>query len=205
MPRKLSSPEGQKAIVKKRHWAFVAYPESCPKEILIEKLTQSGVQCEISPLHDDVNPDETQKKPHWHIILSYEGPTTYANVAKLTASINATTPQPLEALKGYHRYLTHKDNPEKKQYSEADIISINGFTIRDYIDMTKSEITNLKRDIMHFVEEHDITEYCDLLTELDKYNLSDMWEVAANNTIFADAYIRSRRHKLEKIAADEKT
>jgi hypothetical protein len=51
---------------------------------------------------------------------------------------------------------------------------------------------------MRFVEEQDITEYCDLLVELDKNDFSDMWDIAANNTIFADAYIRSRRHKLEK-------
>jgi hypothetical protein len=190
----------EKSIVKKRHWAFVAYPESLSKELLVERLERSGIQCVISPLHDsDVNADETQKKPHWHIILSYEGPTTYNNVSKLTASLNSTVPQPLEAIRGYYRYLTHKDNPEKIQYDEADIILINGFSIRDYVEMNKSEITQEKRNIMKFVEENDIIEYCDLLIELDRANMLDTWEVAANNTIFADAYIRSRRNKFKKL------
>jgi len=200
MPRKLSSPEGQKEVVKKRHWAFVAYPESCPKEFLIEKLKESGLQCAVSPLHDgDVNADETQKKAHWHVILNYAGPTSFEAVSRFTTSLKATIPQGLEAIKGYYRYLTHKDNPEKTQYSEADIVAVNGFTIRDFVEMTRSEVTAEKRKIMRFVEENDITEYCDLLTELDKHDMFDTWEVAANNTIFADALIRSRRHKLEKV------
>jgi hypothetical protein len=181
------------------------YPESVPgnwKDI----LQKTGLQCAVSPLHDrDMNADETQKKEHWHVLLTYStGGTTYNVVEKLTASLNATIPQPVEQLKGLYRYLTHKDNPEKTQYSEADIITINGFNIREHVELTKSEVNKLKRDIMRFVEEYDITEYCDLLVELDKNDLSDMWDIAANNTIFADAYIRSRRHKLEKMEAKER-
>jgi hypothetical protein len=192
--------DGKKSILKKRNWAFVAYPESTPKEFLIEKLQQSGLQCAVSPLHDsDVSADEIQKKSHWHIILCYSGPTSFEAVSKLTASLNATIPQPLEQLKGYYRYLTHKDNPEKIQYNETDIISINGFNIRDYVEMSKSEVFKIKMQIIDYIEENDIIEYSDLLIELKKAELYDMCEVAANNTIFADAYVRSRRHKFEKL------
>jgi len=188
----------KKSTIKKRNWAFVLYPESAPAKWQ-DILQATGLQCAVSPLHDaDVNADETQKKAHWHVILCYSGPTAQNIVEKVTASVNATIPQGLEQVKGYYRYLTHKDNPEKVQYSEADIVTINGFSIRDHADMTRAEIAKEKRNIMIFVEENDIVEYCDLLLELDKNNLHDTWEVAANNTIFADAYIRSRRHKLEK-------
>lgn len=194
----------KKANDKKRNWAFVLYPESAIKNWQ-EMLQQTGLQCCVSPLHDgDTNADETQKKPHWHIILCYSGPTSYSIVEKLTKSLNGTIPQALEQLKGYYRYLTHKDNPEKVQYKESDIITINGFSIRDYIDMSKSEITKEKRNIMCFIEMNDIREYCDLLVELDKENLNDTWEVAANNTIFADAYCRSRRYKIEKFEKERK-
>jgi len=203
MPRKLSSPEGQKSNDKKRNWAFVMYPDSAPANWQ-DVLQQTGLQCCVSPLHDtDINADETQKKPHWHVILCYSGPTSYNVVEKLTKNLNATIPQGVEQIKGYYRYLTHKDNPDKVQYDEADIISINGFSIRDFVDMTRAEVTKEKRNIMCFVEENDITEYCDLLVELDKHNLLDTWEVAANNTIFADAYIRSRRNKLKGVQNSE--
>jgi hypothetical protein len=188
----------KKSNDKKRNWAFLMYPDSAP-ENWKDILQLSGLQCSVSPLHDsDLNADETQKKPHWHVILAYSGPTSYNVVLKFTASLNATIPQALEQVKGYYRYFTHKDNPEKTQYDEADIININGFSIRDFVEMTKSEITAIKRDIMRYIEQNDIREYSDLLIGLDKEDLHDMWEVAANNTIFADAYCRSRRHKLEK-------
>jgi len=193
----------KKSNDKKRNWAFVAYPDSAPKNWQ-EILQQSGLQCCISPLHDsDTNADETQKKPHWHVILCYSGPTSYNVVKKLTDSLKATIPQALEQVKGYYRYLTHKDNPEKIQYDERDITSINGFSIRDFIELTKSEVVKLKMEITDYIETNDIREYQELLQGLKKENMFDHWEVAANNTIFADAYVRSRRYKLEKIERDK--
>ena len=129
--------------IKKRMWAFVAYPESLPPDWL-EKLKQSGLQVAISPLHDkDINPDGEPKKPHYHIILIYSGPTTYNNVATFTESINGTIPQPLEQVRGYYRYLTHKDNPEKAQYSDSDIICLNGFDIREFVELNKKRPAEL--------------------------------------------------------------
>jgi len=184
---------------KKRNWAFVLYPESAPanwKEI----LQKTGLQCCVSPLHEgELNADNTDKKPHWHVILCYNGPTSYNVVAKLTANLNGTIPQALEQIKGYYRYLTHKDNPEKKQYNEAAIVNINGFSIHDYMEFTKSEIIKLKISIIDYIEENDIREYCDLLLELHRNNLLDMWEIAANNTLFTNSYISSRRYKLKQI------
>ena len=108
--------------IKKRNWAFVLYPESAP-ENWKEILQQTGLGIAISPLHDkDVNPTGEVKKAHYHIILIYDGPTTYNNVRSLTESLGQPIPQPLEQVRGYYRYLTHKDNPEKYQYDDKDII-----------------------------------------------------------------------------------
>ena len=105
--------------VKKRYWAFVLYPESAPEEWR-QILTETGLECAISPLHDkDINPDGTPKKAHYHVILCYAGPTTYNCVKTLTESLNQPVPQPIEQVKGYYRYFSHKDNPEKYQYSES--------------------------------------------------------------------------------------
>ena len=71
-------------VVKKRNWTFVLYPESAPADWL-EKLQLTGLQAEISPLHDkDINPDGTVKKAHYHIIVCYSGPTSYTVVKGLT-------------------------------------------------------------------------------------------------------------------------
>ena len=91
--------------VKKRNWAFVAYPESLPEDWK-ELLKLSGLQGAISPLHDkDVNPDGEHKKAHYHIIVIYGAPTTYNNVLNFTRKLNATIPQALENVRGMYRYF----------------------------------------------------------------------------------------------------
>lgn len=180
--------------VKKRNWAFVLYPESAPVD-WIEQLKQGGLKCVISPLHDkDVNPDKTPKKPHYHVIVCYEGPTTYNNVKRLTESLNQPIPQPLEQVRGYYRYLTHEDNPEKFQYSKADIQTINGFNIREYVELTRTDIIRLKKEVMHFIRDNDITEYARLMDILQDGGeaTADMFEVASNHTLFYRAYLTSR-------------
>ena len=135
--------------IKKRYWAFVLYPDSAPEDWK-EQLQLTGLDIAISPLHNlDVNADGEVKKEHYHIILCYNGTTTFSNVKKLTVDrLNATIPQPLEHVKGYYRYLTHSDNPEKAQYSESDIVHLNGFNIFDYIEVTGLEKTKLKISVI---------------------------------------------------------
>ena len=184
--------------VKKRNWAFVVYPESAPKNWR-EQLALTGLQCAISPLHDrDVNPTGEPKKPHYHVILAYSGPTSYNVVKALTnGKLGQTIPQPIEQLEGYYRYFTHKDNPEKAQYSAADIETINGFDIRNYIDLTKSEVVRIKREIQAFIRDNQIYEYADLMDLLMDAGeeMADQYEVAANNTVFFDRYLSSRRFR----------
>ena len=75
----------------------------------IEQLQLSGAQFAISPLHDkDLNATGEPKKAHWHVIVVYGSPTTESNVKSLTERLNAPKPIPLEQVRGYYRYLTHK-------------------------------------------------------------------------------------------------
>jgi len=182
--------------VKKRHWAFVAYPDSLPVD-WIDQLKQTGLKVAISPLHDrDVDPTGEPKKPHYHVILSYDGPTTFGNVESFTKRLNQPIPQPLEQVRGYYRYLTHEDNPEKAQYDKADIRTLNGFNILDFVELTKSEVTRYIRDIRRFICDNDITEYAALLDILDEGAcVPDEWfEVAVSHTLLFTGYLRSRRY-----------
>ena len=182
--------------VKKRNWAFVLYPESAPDNWK-ELLQQTGLGIAISPLHDkDLNADNTIKKPHYHIILIYDGPTTYNNVRSLTESLNQPIPQPLEQVRGYYRYLTHKDNPEKYQYDEKDIITYNGFNIKDFVELTSSEIMAIKKQLQIFIRDNNITDYSILMDVLLDNEMSNMYEVASNHTYFFDKYITSYRNVL---------
>ena len=180
--------------VKKRNWAFVLYPESAPADWK-DRLKQAGMKCAISPLHDkDENPDKTPKKAHYHVIVCYEGPTTYNNVKRLTESLNQPIPQPLEQVRGYYRYLTHEDNPEKAQYNKADIQTINGFAIQDFVELTRSEVGKITREIVQLIRDNNITEYSVLMNILMDAGdgMTEHYEVARTNTLFFKSYLTSR-------------
>lgn len=181
--------------VKKRNWAFVLYPESAPKDWR-EQLAKSGIQCAVSPLHDkDLNPTGEPKKPHYHVILCYSGPTSYNVVKRLTnGQLGQTIPQPLEQVRGYYRYLTHEDNPEKAQYSKTEIQTINGFYIREFVELTRTDVIRLMKEVQQFIRDNDITEYARLMDILKDGGdaTADMFEVASSHTLFYRAYLTSR-------------
>lgn len=182
--------------VKKRNWAFVLYPESAPEDWR-EQLQKTGLPCAISPLHDrDVNATGEQKKPHYHVMVFYQGPTSYNVVKRLTDGLNQPIPQVVEQVRGYYRYLTHMDNPEKAQYAPSDIQTLNGFDIGDYVDMTKSEVLKVCRALMDYIRENDIMEYADLMDMTMCEGVpSDWFDVASSRTLFFTGYLRSRRYR----------
>lgn len=198
----LEKREKKEQKIKKRNWWFVIYPDSLPnnwKDI----LNLSGLPYAISPLHcDDLNPDGTPKKPHYHVIVLYQNPTTFRNVCTLTESLNAPHPQYLDSIKGAYRYLTHKDNPEKAQYDEKNIELGNGFNYRDIIEITKSEALKIKRELTLIIKEREFIEYYSFILYCIEEKNDDYFEVASTNTIYFQAFISSLRNskKEEKYA-----
>lgn len=186
--------------VKKKYWAFVLYLESAPsnwKEI----LQLRGIPVCISPYHDkDVNPDGTPKKPHYHIILCFPNTTTYNNVKSITDSLNQPIPISLDAVNGYYRYLTHKDNPEKYQYSPEDIETLNGFSIDDFVELTYTQVKTICIYLQQLIIDNDILEYSDLLDYLLTNELYTELDVASNHTVLFNTYICSRRNKIKSQA-----
>lgn len=187
---------------KKRYWAFVLYPESSPDNWR-ELLQQTGLACAVSPLHDkDLDPTGEIKKAHYHIILCYSGPTTFNTVKRITDSLNQPIPIPLEQVRGYFRYFTHKDNPEKYQYNENEITTINDFDIDNYNDLSISQIKHIMVDLQRICRDNKIMEYCDLLDFLLDEELFSYLDVAQNHTILFNTYITSLRNKTRDYRKD---
>jgi len=182
-------------VVKKRNWAFVLYPESAPED-WIDILQKTGLPFAVSPLHNkDLNADEEEKKAHFHVILCYSGPTSFSVVKRLTDSLNCPIPQALEQIIGYYRYFTHKDNPEKVQYSESDIFRGNGFNILDYSELKAGEKEKIKKQLIGIIRERQLSEYSDFINMLIECGTDEEFSVASNNTYFFDKYLTSIRNK----------
>lgn len=182
-------------VTKKRNWAFLIYPDSMPdnwKEI----FNLSGLQIAVSPLHDkDLNPDEEEKKPHYHVIVVYGNTTTYNNVLQFTKQLNGTIPKALESVRGYYRYLTHKDNPEKYQYDEKDIQTFGGFDILEFVELTKTQVNKIISELTYIIRDNDIFEYSDLIFYCLDNQLNDYFAVASNHTLYFCNLLNSLRNK----------
>lgn len=183
---------------KSRNWVFILYPESAPEDWR-QKLAQSGIRSAVSPLHDkDLNPDGTQKKPHYHIMFCFDGPITQMRANIFTAMFNGTIAIHVDSVRGMYRYLTHKDNPEKYQYSDNEITLYNGFDPTSIV--TAHETLIIKRQIQTFIIENRIYEYSTLMDMIAcNDDLFDWYFVASNNTTFFNAYLKSRKFHLKEI------
>lgn len=178
-----------------RYWTFIVYPESAPQNWR-DILQKTGLQFAISPLHDkDINTTGEKKKEHFHVLAVWQNTTTYRSAHLLTEEIRATIPQRVMSPIGCIRYMSHKDNPEKAQYDERDITTINGLDLGDFNALTTSMVLEIKRAIINLARELKITEYSSMYDYLDENDLRDMIDVFSNHTMFFNAYFKSKHFR----------
>lgn len=186
---------------KSRFWTAVVYEDSAPEDWR-DIIKISGLRCAISPYHDkDINPTGEPKKPHWHIILCWDGPTTYNNARKFVQDeLNAPIPKDLKSVRGMYNYFSHKDNPEKAQYDEKLIEYLNGFCLAEFVELTRGEVNEAIKRAFNIIRSVGITEYSSLLDFLEDNGLGDEWDVVRNNVILFNTYLTSRRWTEQKNA-----
>lgn len=181
---------------KGKFWIFEMYEDSRPEDWK-EYLEKTMIKIVISPRHDkDLNKDGSLKKPHFHVLMCFEGPTTYNNALRIASGVGANIVFQAYSAKGSYEYFYHKNNPDKFQYNESDMIKLNGFTLDDVLDLTKQEIEDLKRDIVQVIRSKKIYEYAELYNFLLDNEMFDMTKVLSCNTIFFVSYLRSLRFSL---------
>lgn len=179
-----------------RNFAFLVYPDSAPPEWR-ETLSEAHVECLISPLHDkDVNPDGSQKKPHWHVMVMYSSVKTKKQAAELRDAVGGVGWENVASARGYARYLCHLDNPEKAQYSPEDVVEMGG---ADYSDVTRRATDAVKavREMMRYIRENDVQFYSDFVDYCADERPDWFESLVTRNTYAVYTYIKARSKKAE--------
>ena len=178
-----------------RNFATVVYPESAPenwKEILFSHC----VPAFVSPLHDkDVNPTGEPKKPHYHVMLMFEGKKSLTQVEEIFKTIEGVGCEVVKSVRGYARYLCHLDNPEKYQYDvsevtclASDYLGTIGLAIDKYVAIGE----------MHdFCDKYNVVSFYALATSARAHR-SDWHRILCDcGSVFMREYLQSRQWSVD--------
>lgn len=158
--------KGSSGAGRTRVYAILVYEDSAPDDWR-ERLTQEHVAALISPYHDkDVNPDGSQKKPHWHVMIMFDGPKSQEQVNGLWDRVlggnRVKHYETVNSTRGYGRYLCHMDNPEKAQYSKDDVQALGGADYEEIISLPSDDWEILDQ-IFDYIDESGERYYSRLL------------------------------------------
>lgn len=173
-----------------RHRAFnaVFYPESAPENF--RELIESWHVPALLALHDkDKEPDGEEKKPHYHLLLTFCGKKSFAQVHELIDQLGSKVVEPSYDLRASARYLGHLDQPEKYQYGIGALEAFSGASVPDLT----APLGDPSPEIMAWVREQGIVEYSALVDYcLDERLEWYVW--ARSHTTFFLGYFMSIRH-----------
>ena len=189
---------------RKRNWTAVVYPESAP-ENWREILDSEHIEWVESPLHDkDINPDGSIKKPHWHIMLLFEGKKNYEQIKEITDKINAPIPKYVQSARAMTRYFAHLDNPEKAQYAVSEIRGHGGVDLAELLKPTASSRYEMIADMVEYIKRNEVTEFIDFVDFSKNTHYDDWFPLLCDSASFIiREVIKSNRHKPSRSLALE--
>lgn len=176
------------AVLKIRVGAFILYPESVPSDWQ-EIIHSWHLPVLVSPLHDsDVDDNGELKKPHYHVLFWFDGPTTMSSVLEMVSPLGITYVEKVRAKSVYERYLCHLDDPDKFQYPIAGIQSFGGAVPSFLIE---SEFHDGFTALTRLIEDEGILLYADL-ARLIAFEYPESSDVLNRYSSHFNNYCRSR-------------
>ena len=190
-----------------KNWELIAYPESCEKELLLEKLSDLQINYYLSPLHnmDVYNKLDVEKKvcteekiglvkkEHWHLILCFSSMKSFNQVVEIATELKCSLfVKEVHSLPGALRYLCHLDEKNKYHYSVNDVVC----RFNDYaekIECGKSK-TDLTGELIAILKLNHIQEFFDLVAFLTENQNFKMLEYVRSNSYFVVSIVKSIRY-----------
>lgn len=185
-----------------RNFACVVYPESAPDNWQ-DILSKQFIPAFISPLHDkDVDPQNQPKKPHYHVMLMFDGKKSLEQAQTVFKSIGGVGCEVVNSIRGYSRYLCHLDNPEKAQYSPESVRSLCG---ADYSNTIGLAIDRLKSvdEMIDYIEENNVVSYRQLMLYARKERRDWFRVLCESSTFVVKEYLKSRSWELQNNSEKE--
>lgn len=185
-----------KAIAKDnraRNFATVVYPESAPSNWL-SILRDQHIPAFVSPLHDrDVAEDLRPKKPHYHVMIMFDGKKSVSQVRELFQLIGGVGVEVVGSMRGYARYLCHLDDPEKAHYDLDDVQQIAGANYADVIGLAIDKRTAIA-EMQDYCVNNGIVEFSALMDYAAAFRPDWHNVLCTCGTIVMSHYLASRRH-----------
>lgn len=187
-------------LVRTRNWATIVYD---PLDSWLDKLKDHNVPFFVSPLHDsDVSSDGQPKKPHYHVLLMFDGVKTKQQAAEIFDTISGVGCERVSSLRGYARYLCHLDDMDKHQYSPNDVICYGATA--DYVGVIglPTDRYDAIADMMDWVDREHCISYARLLRYAKANN--EIWFrcLCDNATMVMREYIKSFTWELDNCSGD---
>lgn len=193
---------------KSRYWAFLVYPDSAPENW--EDYLQGLRYCHCRHNLDVFKDTGEIKKDHRHVIISFDGPTTFNVVKELTDSLNSPIPQPVRSLRGAIRYLIHADNKDKHHYNREDIVSVGmdqeieqAFAAKKSDDEKKMERVRNWEKVMDIINDQRLTSWKELDKVLKKLGDPDLIDYTANHAYLVTQHLNENWHQLNREGSEK--
>lgn len=192
-----------------RNWTVILYPEDLPED-WVKRINDQCFKWVQSPLHDkDCNANGEPKKAHYHALFIFSVVKSVEQIKSLMIElfgqsgsgsiIGVAPPKQVNDRSALVRYMAHLDNPEKVQYDVAEIIGYNGADISEIMKRTSTELREMTIAMEIYIEDNEITELADFVKEIREDQPEWYTIVSTKMTLYFNAFIRSRRHKLRNI------
>ena len=181
-----------------RNITFMLYEDSCNPDWQ-KLLEDEHIPC-MWIYHDkDVNPDDGElKKPHYHVILCFEGkksPKQLQSYADMCGAANGLYKE-VQSIRGMARYLCHMDNPEKFQYSSDEVHTV-AIDYNGIVGMPQDKYKAIS-EMIDCCEENNIISFRELLmyARIHKY---DWFKSLCDNSSFVmKEFLKSKEWEQQK-------
>lgn len=186
-----------KSSEKSRNWATIVYEESAPDDWqeILEDFHVPGYMIEHT---------KDGNKPHWHIMLSFDGVKSAEQMKNLFAEIGGVGAENIKSKGGYLLYLTHANSAEKHQYRHDDVVAFGGAI--PYADAIKGITSNSKYEniaqMIDWIGQSDCLSFAELVEYARQENKEWFHQLCDSNTYLLFQYIRARRYEKEYFSTD---